>query len=870
MKKHTPFLFALSSLSILALAGCGGAMGWEKDPDAEIPPAQIGWDYQGELPSAEDHLVAFVPKETHYKGVYCWDDAGNQIFGKWPGSNLTVTSSYDANWYQVDIPDYTKINIIWNGNGQTKDMALTHGGYWWFWTSDNDMHDEAPSGAWIDTAKFTDEKTINVAASAKMDKAVLYEGETELIVAENPETSGIFFKLGDHPLDLQKGYKVKVTMAGSEKEAHIDLGGLYSTDGFNRSYAYEGNDLGVTYTPASSTFKVWSPVSTSIKLRLYKNGTPSSVDAEKGSDEVYKEIAMEAGEKGIWSAVVNENLDGFYYTYVVSNANYHELEIVDPYARSAGVNGKRGMILDLASTNPEGWENANRNNYDRKQLAVWETHIADLTSSSTWTGKEENRKRFAGFHESGTTYSEGGKTVSTGFDHVKELGVNAVQILPMFDQDNNEINPEFNWGYNPLNYNVPEGVYSSNPYDGRVRVKELKALIADYNKAGINIIMDVVYNHVAGANKSNFDVLMPGYYFRYNEDGSLSNGSGCGNETASDHKMMRKFIIDSTKYWAEEYHLGGFRFDLMGLHDMETMEKVSESLKKVAPNIAVYGEPWTGGTTPLEEQKQAITKNGAKFKGYGLFSDVMRDALIKGGMNPVGNKGWITQTSTGIMGDFNNVVRGIKGTIKSGPTEITDPDTIVNYVTCHDNFTLHDRIAILNGKEDEATTKKMAMLANSIVFTSQGTSFMLAGDEFLRSKPDDGTDSTGGYSHNSYNKSYECNQLDYALKIQHQDMVEHYKKLIALKTKISGLRLGKGDAGNLKIETDDGYNRIVYEVRDNETGRTYKIAHASGANTAKAVDFSGYTLYLDTLDKAGLTLSGATPLDHFQTIIAYK
>ena len=869
MKKHGPLLFALSTMSILSLTGCGGGMGWEKDPSAVAPPEQESWDYTGTLPEVTDHLVAFVPKSTHYNGVYCWDDKGNQIFGSWPGTKMTKTSTYDEDWYEVEIEDYTSINIIFNGSGQTKDMALTGAGYWWFWTSDADMHNEAPAGAWIDTASFTDEKTISVVSSVKMSRAALYEGDKELIVAENPDSAGIFFKLGDHELDLNAGYKVKATLGTAEKEATVDLGALYKTDGFNRKYAYDGNDLGVTYGKDKSVFKVWSPLSSSMKLRLYKNGTPKSVDEAKGSDEVYKEVDMKLGEKGVWSVEVAENLDGFYYTYLVNNSKYQNLEVVDPYARSAGVNGKRGMILDLSTTNPEGWDQAQRHNYDRKSLAVWETHIADLTSSKTWTGKEENRKRYAGFHEAGTKYTEGDKTVSTGFDHVKELGVNAVQILPMFDQDNDELNPEFNWGYNPLNYNVPEGVYSSDPTDGRVRVKELKALVADYNSAGINIIMDVVYNHVAGANKSNFDVLMPGYYFRYNKDGSLSNGSGCGNETASDHKMMRKFIVDSAVYWAEEYHLGGFRFDLMGLHDMETMEAVANALKKVGPNITVYGEPWTGGTTPLEDKVQAITKNGDQFKGYGLFSDVMRDALIKGGMNSVGAKGWITQTSTGIMTDYNNVVRGIKGTLKSGMTEIKNPDTIVNYVTCHDNFTLHDRIAILN-PDDEETVAKMAMLANSVVFTSQGTSFMLAGDEFLRSKPDDGPDSTAGYSHNSYNKSYECNQLDYALKVKHLDMIEHYKKLIALKTKASGLHLGQNDASKLNVETVDDNNLIVYQISDKETGRTYKIAHASGVGTAKAVDFSGYTLYLDTLDKAGLNLGSSTQLDHFQTIIAYK
>ncbi len=254
------------------------------------------------------------------------------------------------------------------------------------------------------------------------------------------------------------------------------------------------------------------------------------------------------------------DLEGKYYTYVVTNPLFNKKEIVDPYAKLTGVNGLREMVVDFSKTNPIGWNNSKMNEYSRTELTVYETHVADVTSSETWNGSKENSKKYAGMYESGTTYTENNVTVKTGFDHIKDLGVNAVQLLPIFDQANDELATDdkaFNWGYNPLNYNSLEGIYSLNPHDGYAKIREFKELVKAHNDAGINIIMDVVYNHVNGAANSNFDVLMPEYYFRYDGNGKYSNGSGCGNETASEHSMMRKFIIDSTEFWATEYHLGG-------------------------------------------------------------------------------------------------------------------------------------------------------------------------------------------------------------------------------------------------------------------------------------------------------------------------
>jgi pullulanase len=830
-------------------------------------PSPVGFTGADTLP-AVDHVVAFVPVSTGYSYVYLWNGVGGSLpagSSSWPG--IAMTEKYDANWWKVDLTGITSTMIIFNANSapQTSDLAITHSGYWWFWTSDSKMHDTVPLYQWVDSAKFVAEGKIKVIANVKIKDFRLLEGTTE-VLSGTVGAQAVDISLNSYQPDLSKSMKVVANLEGATSAFNkdVDEKTLFGTDSFNKKYYYSGSDLGVTYAPAKSSFKVWSPFSSTITLRVYESGTPVSISSTLGND-TFKEYPMSLGDKGVWSAEVNGDLNGKYYTYVVTNSSYTAKEVVDPYAKAVGVDGARGEILDLATTNPDGWDSVAVNQIDRKALTIWECHIADLTSSTTWTGTESGRKKYAGFHETGTTYSANGTTVKTGFDHVKELGVNAVQILPMFDQANDELaditvdktNGAFNWGYNPLNYNAPEGIYSSNPYDGAVRIKELKALIADYTKAGINIIMDVVYNHVAGASASNFDVLVPGYYYRYDSDGNFSNGSGCGNETASDHAMMRKFMIDSTTYWAKEYKLGGFRFDLMGLHDIETMNEVAAACKAIDPTFFIHGEPWEGGTTVLDSSLRAEQANVGKFVGYGQFNDGFRDALIKGGLNSASTLGWVTDLSYDHSDDLKTIVEGLQGTTdSSGKT--TDPDKTTNYVTCHDNYTLYDRIKVGVGRT--AWAVKMATLADAVVFTSQGTSFMLSGDEFSRTKSSNS---------NSYNATYKINELNYGLKISNLAEFQHFQKLIALKKSVDGLHLGQADAQKLTIRTS-GSNEIVYEVKDTTNNKTYKIVHANGYGTPAAVDFSGYSsVYLDSLD-SGVALSSSTNIANFQTLIAVK
>lgn len=716
------------------------------------------------------------------------------------------------------------------------------------------MTDELIITPKIKNAVFATEKAIVVTASVKINNAKIYENGA--LIAEQKLAnvkSGRITLASDFAPDFTAVYTVEVTYSdqGTTDTSEVSMSGLYSSDTFNDLYYYDG-ELGAIYTKESTTFRVWSPFSTQITLNIYEKGA-------KTAGETPATQKMTKGDKGVYEVTVSGDLAGKYYTYTVVNNKYPDgKEIVDPYAKSAGVNGVRGQIVDFSQTNPQGWDQVSAKPYDRKELVVWETHVADVTSSATWTGTEAYRKKFLGMAESGTTYTQNGVTVKTGFDHIKELGVNAVQIIPIFDQANDEVNTEFNWGYNPVNYNVLEGAYATDPTDGYVRINEFKQLVKAYNEAGINIIMDVVYNHVNGLEGSNFDVLMPNYYFRYTSEGKASNGSGCGNETASENLMYRKFMIDSVTFWAKEYKLGGFRFDLMGLHDIETMNLLTEKLKEVNPNIVVYGEPWMSGTSTLPSSQQAVQVNANNFVGFGQFNDQMRDALIKGGMSGVEELGWVTNSVKISNLDVSKIVKGIQG-VTAGTLNINDPNKTVNYVTCHDNYTLYDRINAA-GITDEETVRKMALLANSVVLTSQGTTFMLAGEEFLRTK---------GGSHNSYNESYKVNELDYALKIKNNDIFVAYQKLIALKKSTASMHLEEADMANYDVTSQAGGSVIA--IKFTSEGKAYEIYHANGTVAGVEIATEGMTLYLDTLNPQATAFDGSKiQLQPYQTIITYK
>jgi pullulanase len=858
---------------LLAFVMLAGVVGCQKQPANPYPDRDV--QYPTQLPALGEDAVAIHYQRDDNKydrwTLWLWDPSGNDDgleddfnyqddygviaiyplshFGGVANGQLGIIVKTKGAWDKdgTDADRFINLSALKKDDNSMYHVYLAGGDEHIYANADKVITDE------IISARFSDDKTVVISCTNAVETIAIYQ-DGQLLVSDKGAGRKTFPYTLAQPAALGSEYSLEVTFraSGQSMKAPIDISGLYTSDAFNEQYYYDGK-LGAIYERNKTVFRVWSPVSSEIRLRIYDNGTPVSVSGEKGSDE-HQEYTMTKKDRGVFEYTLEGDQQGKYYTYVVYNHAHPEgTEIVDPYAKGAGVSGLRGMVVDFSRTGPEGWEDLNQQAFDRTKVVVWETHVADVTSSNTWQGNENNRRRYLGLVEEGTTYSEDGKTVTTGFDHIRELGVNAVQLQPIFDQANDETSYVFNWGYNPLNYNVLEGMYSSDPYDGYKRINEFKEVVSQFNRNGITVIMDVVYNHVNDAGTSNFNVLMPGYFFRLKADGSYSNGSGCGNEVASERPMMRKFIIDSVCFWLEEYKLGGFRFDLMGLHDLETMNLVAEAAKAINENVIIYGEPWTGGGSTLPEDQQAKQSNGNKYVGYGQFNDQMRDGLIKGGLHGKEELGWVTGTANS-QPDLNAITNGINGFTTSASYSIDDAYKTVNYVTCHDNYTLFDRIKAA-GIEDQDTIRKMAMLANSVVLTSKGTSFMLAGEEFLRTKKGDS---------NSYKSPDDVNELNYALKIRNLDIYENYRQLIAFKQTVKAL---SGPGGGLTVHLLNSGAGMYYEL--DSGSQHFLVIHANGTGCSESVDASGYSVYLDTLGKLSGEVSTVTP-EKYQTLILVK
>ena len=604
----------------------------------------------------------------------------------------------------------------------------------------------------VETAKFVTYKTIECVATAEPKRFELYAFDTVYLRSNSNlqyrDKPTRLFKSGDYPectkiendpsttkddryvFYIHFNYFAKVNVKYVLETVYdtdptrtmskpVTMENFYLTERFNALYNYDGNDLGMTYTPSQTTFKVWAPTAGNINLKVYNVGTPASL----GGDDIARVYNMYFQPGGVWEVTVKGDLAGKYYTYQVDNS-LGTSEVCDPYAKSTGVNGIRGYIYDYNSTNPEGWDEIpltwdGEEGYDIAQpsdLTVYEIHIRDLTMDDTWQGNSP-RGTYPAFYESGTTYTDeiSGKTVTTGFDHITELGVKAIQIIPFFDNDNDETDMDFNWGYNPVNYNVVEGGYSTNPHDGSVRVKELKELVKAYATNGNNtrVIMDVVYNHVSSAANSNFTKIMPKYYFRYDAEWNYTAGSGCANEVRTEAPMMSKFIVDSVKWWATEYKIKGFRFDLMGLIDTVTMAKLKDALYEIDPDIVVWGEGWDGfggynghkdthGTYtwnvfnelyPTNESKGHLaafndagrnTLRGGNDQGFGTNNPYPSWGFIAQGSNDVGTKAAALGAAMRGAYNWNNDDRaGDQG---------ANPNQMVSYASCHDNYTLFDQL----------------------------------------------------------------------------------------------------------------------------------------------------------------------------------
>lgn len=522
---------------------------------------------------------------------------------------------------------------------------------------------------------------------------------------------------------------------------------------------YEGCDLGALYSSTCTRFRIWAPTAEMIYLCIYNN------------DDI-QQYEMRKSINGTWYTEVQGNLKSLFYTYKILR-NGKLANTVDPYAKSLTPNGTKGVIIDLDDTNPDGWESDFKPPFKNPTDAIiYEMHVRDFSISHDSGIK--NKGKYLAFAEKGTKGPEG---VKTGLDHLVELGITHIHLLPIQDFASvDELKGGYNWGYDPYHYNVPEGSYSTNPANPVSRIKEVKEMVLSLHRAGIRVIMDVVYNHTYTTGSSIFDIIEPGYFYRHNPDGSCSNGSGCGNETASERPMMRKFMLDSLKYWVQEYHIDGFRFDLMALHDIETMKEIEKMLHNIDKTILIYGEPWMGGTTVLPQDKQVI-KGAQKGLKFAVFNDNIRNGIK--GFPDDETKGF----ATGENYLVNVIKNGIVGAIEYNE-EIRDfaksPCETINYVSCHDNLTLWDKIIKSNPEAAEEERIAMDKLCNMIVLTSQGIPLIHGGEEILRTKYG---------NHNSFNAGDKINQIDWSRKVKYKDVFEYYKGLIELRRKHPAFRM---------------------------------------------------------------------------------
>ena len=589
----------------------------------------------------------------------------------------------------------------------------------------------------------------------------------------------------------------------------VTVPNIYSTEEFESAYTYEGDDLGAAWTKDATTFRLWAPTASAVSVNLYASGT-------EGTDDLVNAVEMTADVNGTWVATVEGDLNGTYYTYSVTRKG-ETVEACDPYARTTGVNGNRAMVVDLDSTDPAGWENDTYVTVDNYTDAViWELHVRDFSIDEN--SGMQNKGKYLAFTESGTTVP--GTDIATGVDYMKQLGVNYVHLLPVYDINSvDETEGGYNWGYDPKNYNVPEGSYATDAYNGEVRVTEFKQMVQALHEAGIGVVMDVVYNHVADAGNFCVNKIVPGYFSRIHDDGSYQSNSGCGNDTASERSMVRKYIVDSVVYWAEEYHIDGFRWDLVGLIDIDTINQVMEEVHAINPNIIFYGEGWEMCDWTTKEgyvNRMTIQPNDTKVNSEGnvfaFFNDTIRN-VIHGGVFTATDKGFTSGNmngSTKMVVSAGYTANSIWG---SNGGSVDTPLQTINYASCHDNYTLFDNLTIdvmdaTGSTAEEAAEQAAAMnnLGAAYYITAQGVPFIHAGEEMLRSKPD--AQQEVGFNHNSYNAGDEINSFKWGNLSDElvASTVDYYTGLIAFRKAHPALRLTtKADisAAMTELETDN-------------------------------------------------------------------
>jgi len=616
---------------------------------------------------------------------------------------------------------------------------------------------------------------------------------------------------------------------------------------------YQGKMTEVNRTPEKTSFRIYAPTAEKAQVMIYKDGLGGTAIIEKN---------MTIDVEGTRVAEIEGNLLGKFYTFRIKYDGKWLGETPGIFATATGVNGLRGAIVDMKTTNPQAWANDVKpplQNYN--DMIVYEIHVRDI-SIHPQSGIKHKGK-YLGLTETETLSLQGEKT---GIDHIAELGVTHVHILPAFDFrsiDETRLDDNvYNWGYDPENYNVPEGSYATDPFDPHSRIREFKAMVKAFHNKGIRVIMDVVYNHTGKTNDSNFNLLVPGYYYRHNDDGTYSNASGCGNETDSERPMMRRFMVESLKYWANEYHIDGFRFDLMGIHDIETMNMLSKEMHKIDPAIFIYGEGWTAGGSPLPEEYQASKHFTYRLDSIAAFSDDIRDG-IKGSWSNHQSKGFVSGAPNleetikfGIIASTQHPQVDYSKVNYSAKPWAAQPFQTMTYVSCHDNHTLYDKLKISNPGDSEANLIKKHKLANTIVLTSQGVPFLHAGVDFLRTKQ--GVE-------NSYNQPDSINQIDWPRKAKYRELFDYYRDLITLRKDHPAFRMSstKDIQENLEFLNVNVTNVVAYKLKNFANGDSWKnIVVIFNANNKKQTVNIPFGKWTEIFNEKGLSKTGYRTFKH--------
>lgn len=688
------------------------------------------------------------------------------------------------------------------------------------------LGDDAVTGVKVNTARYDGANIITVTTTGKIDapeSAFSVKGNGGDIAIEKVETvSDKEYNLTiAETLDTVKAYYV--TFEGVDNP--VKMPSVFSTPEFEENFTYNGDDLGFTYTSSKTSFRVWAPTASAVKVNLYESGTA-------GTDDLIEAIDMTADVNGTWIAEKEGDLNGKYYTYTVTIGDTVNEDVVDPYARSTGLNGARGMVLDLSKTNPDGWNTDKDPNAGKtiNDAIIYELHIRDLSMDEN--SGIENKGKYLGLTETGTKTPSG---ISTGLDHIKELGITHLHILPMYDFGSVDESKTdvFNWGYDPQNYNVPEGSYSTDPTNGEVRVKEAKQMVKALHDNGISVVMDVVYNHVYSASDFCFNKIVPMYFSRIDENGNFSNASGCGNDTASERSMVKKYIVDSVNYWADEYHIDGFRFDLVGLIDVDTINEIVETVHKKHPNVIFYGEGWTMSTVLTKSGYTLATQtNSTKTPDFAYFSDTIRDG-IKGNVFNSDQPGFVS----GLAGEESKIQQCFMGLAGDW---CKTPAQSINYASCHDNNTLIDRIELSTPDATREERVKMNNLSAAIYMTSEGVPFMMSGEEMLRSK----VKADGTFDENSYNNDSGdfVNALKWATLDEEEVMntFEYYKGLIAFRKAHPALRLNNADDVKANVSAVEGTpaNTVAMKINGGVNGEESDMIYVIFNANKEAVEFS--------------------------------